>query len=143
MIRALQERDWETWNELWQGYLDFYRAQVDEQTSRQSFDRLCQRTSGMFGVIAHDQNGRASGFAHAVLHPSTWSASTYCYLEDLFVIEEDRGAGHGRELIEAVFAEADAQGASRVYWHTQEFNGAARSLYDQIGHPTSFIVYQR
>jgi len=38
---------------------------------------------------------------------------------------------------------AKAQGADRLYWHTQEFNGAARSLYDTLAARTSFIVYQR
>ncbi len=35
-----------------------------------------------------------------------------------------------------------ARGADRVYWHTQQYNGRARSLYDQVGHPTSFVVYE-
>ena len=34
-------------------------------------------------------------------------------------------------------------GAERVYWHTQEFNGAARSLYDSVGQLTSMVVYER
>ena len=54
-----------------------------------------------------------------------------------------RGTGHGPALIEAVYARADALGADRVYWHTQEYNGAARSLYDQVAHRTSFVVYER
>ncbi|HEU0317849.1 MAG TPA: GNAT family N-acetyltransferase, partial [Solirubrobacteraceae bacterium] len=67
----------------------------------------------------------------------------YCYLEDLFVARAARGGGAGRALIEAVYAAADARGADRVYWHTQEFNAPARSLYDTVGRRTSFIVYTR
>jgi len=34
------------------------------------------------------------------------------------------------------------RGAGRLYWHTQEYNGRARSLYDQVAHLTSFVVYE-
>jgi hypothetical protein len=30
-----------------------------------------------------------------------------------------------------------------VYWHTQEFNGRARSLYDQVAKRISIVVYER
>ena len=38
---------------------------------------------------------------------------------------------------------ADAHRAERVYWHTQEYNAPARSLYDQVGRRTSFVMYER
>ena len=85
----------------------------------------------------------ALGVAHVVTHPSTWSATRYAYLEDLFVGPAARGTGVAGALIEAVYARADGLGAGRVYWHTQEYDGAARSLYDQVGHRTSFVVYER
>jgi hypothetical protein len=37
---------------------------------------------------------------------------------------------------------SDTRGAGRLYWHTQEYNGRARSLYDQVARVTSFIVYE-
>lgn len=143
MIGALGEGDWKEWSELWRGYLDFYREELDEQTTKSTFRRLCERSGGMFGLLARDESGSATGLAHAVVHPSTWTSASYCYLEDLFLARDGRGAGHARELIEAVFKEADALGCTRVYWHTQEFNGPARSLYDKVGHRTSFVVYER
>jgi GNAT superfamily N-acetyltransferase len=143
MIREVREDDWEAWIPLWRGYLDFYRAQLDEQTTHATFLALCAKSAGMFGLLAHDEDGRAVGLAHALVHPSTWSTSGYCYLEDLFLARAARGGETAQLLMGAVFAKADALGATRVYWHTQEFNGAARSLYDQVGHRTSFLVYER
>ena len=35
-----------------------------------------------------------------------------------------------------------ARGSDRLYWHTQQYNGRARSLYDQVGRSTSFVVYE-
>jgi GNAT superfamily N-acetyltransferase len=54
-----------------------------------------------------------------------------------------RGRGVGAALIEAVYAAADAAGCPSVYWLTQEFNSAARQLYDRIGTLTPFIRYNR
>jgi hypothetical protein len=45
--------------------------------------------------------------------------------------------------MEGVYAEADRRGVGRVYWHTQQYNAPARSLYDSVGHATSFVVYER
>jgi GNAT superfamily N-acetyltransferase len=81
--------------------------------------------------------------AHVVFHPATWTTGTYCYLEDLYVSREGRGSAAGRLLIEGVYAEADRRGSARVYWHTQQYNAPARSLYDVVGNATSFVVYER
>jgi hypothetical protein len=34
-------------------------------------------------------------------------------------------------------------GADRIYWHTQQYNGRARSLYDTLATATSFVVHER
>jgi GNAT superfamily N-acetyltransferase len=83
------------------------------------------------------------GLAHVLFHASTWSPTSYCYLEDLFVTPSARQQGVGRSLIEATYAAADARGCTRVYWTTQEFNYRARALYDQVATKTPFIRYQR
>ena len=96
----------------------------------------------MFGFVA-ETDGELKGLVNALVHPSTWTTSCYCYLEDLFVDRDSRGGHIARELIEAVSTEATARGAAHVYWHTQQYNGAARSLYDQVARLTSFVVYER
>lgn len=142
VIRPVEAGDWEGWRAQWEGYLSFYRHGLPEATTRVTFDRLCDRVDGMFGFVATD-GAEIVGLVHALTHPSTWSASTYCYLEDLFVAPAARGSGVARRLIEVVATEAKARGAERVYWHTQEFNGPARSLYDTVARRTSFVVYER
>jgi GNAT superfamily N-acetyltransferase len=143
MIRALAEADFSEWDLLWQAYLRFYRAGVSSDVTAATFRRLCDQADGLIGLVATDEEGALTGLAHLVFHPSTWSADPYCYLEDLYVAPAARGSGTARELLEAVFAEARRRGAARTYWETQEFNGAARSLYDQVAHRTSVVVYER
>jgi GNAT superfamily N-acetyltransferase len=142
MIRALETSDWNEWRALWQGYLDFYREPLPDHVTESAFRRLCQRSDGMLGLVAVGYDGAMVGFAHVVIHPSTWSATSYCYLEDLFVSRQARGGGFARELIEDVYRVARESGSTRVYWHTQQFNGAARSQYDTLAHNTSYVVYE-
>jgi GNAT superfamily N-acetyltransferase len=142
VIRPVADEDWEGWKVLWDGYLDFYREQLDEPTSRSTFVRLCRREDGMFGFVA-ETDGHLTGIVNALVHPSTWTTACYCYLEDLFVSKDGRGGHVARELIEAVATEATSRGAVHVYWHTQMYNGAARSLYDQVARLTSFVVYEK
>ena len=143
MIRALAAADFASWEPLWLAYLRFYRAEVSADVTATTFRRLCDQTDGMIGLVATDEHGELVGLAHLVFHPSTWSADPYCYLEDLFVVPAARGTGTARQLLEATFAEAGSRGAARTYWETQEFNGPARSLYDQVAHRTSFVIYER
>jgi GNAT superfamily N-acetyltransferase len=108
-----------------------------------TFERMCTAADGMFALVAVSADGRLVGFAHSVVHPSTWSLTGYCYLEDLFVARDARGGEAARSLIEATAAAARERGVTRLYWHTQQFNGAARSLYDTAGRLTSMVVYER
>jgi GNAT superfamily N-acetyltransferase len=141
-IRSLQPDDRAAWDPLWTAYLAFYRSELDVATTDSTFARLCEVDGELIGMLAVDASGQATGFAHLIFHPSTWSRSGYCYLEDLFVDPTVRGTGTAQQLIEASYAVARERGSEKVYWHTQQFNGRARSLYDTVAQPTSFVVYE-
>ena len=130
------------WLELWARYLDFYREEIPEEVTEATFARLRDRARGMVGLVATGADEAPVGFANLVFHPNTWSEEGVCYLEDLYVDPQARGGGVSRALFDAVFAEARARGVEKTYWHTQQFNGAARSLYDTVGQLTSLIVYE-
>ncbi len=85
-----------------------------------------------------DDAGAAVGLANCVVHATTWSRQPKCYLEDLFVSPAARGGDLGRALLKAVKQAATDRGAPDVYWHTQQYNGRARSLYDVVGRPDVF-----
>jgi len=141
-VRHLLDADYSRWRDLWDGYLSFYRAQVTDEVTDQTFKRLRDGERGMVGLLAVDTDDSPVGLAHLVFHPATWSASDYCYLEDLYVDPSRRGGPAAGMLFDAVYAEARDRGTKRVYWNTQQFNGAARSLYDTVGRLTSFVVYE-
>jgi GNAT superfamily N-acetyltransferase len=141
-VRRLEDGDRESWLKLWAGYLSFYRAEIPGEVTEVTFERLRDGAEGMLGLVATASDGQPVGLAHLVFHPSTWATNGYCYLEDLFVRPSARGGDVSRALFDAVFAEARNRGSERVYWHTQQFNGAARSLYDTVGRLTSMVQYE-
>jgi GNAT superfamily N-acetyltransferase len=141
-VRPLEAQDFDAWLPLWNGYNSFYRNVVTVEVTENTFRRLHEGADGFFGLVA-EHDGGLVGLAHVIFHPSTWTTRSYCYLEDLFVAGTHRGSGAGRTLIEGVYAEADRRGADSVYWHTHSYNAPARSLYDQVAQPTSFVVYER
>jgi ribosomal protein S18 acetylase RimI-like enzyme len=142
-VRALHAGDRERWNELWQGYLEFYRYALPAEITDLTWRRLIDPAHPFQGLAVLSRQERLDGFVHFHVHASTWARVGYCYLEDLFVDPSGRGSGLGRTLIEAVYRAADEQGADRVYWHTENTNERAQHLYRQVAELTPFVQYRR
>lgn len=64
---------------------------------------------------------------------SVWTSSPDCWLEDLFVIEDARGSGLGRALVDAALARADEHGCGRIELDVNERNEPALALYRASG----------
>ncbi len=142
-IRQFEDSDKAAWLELWQGYLTYYKTTIPDAVTEETWARLRDADSGIYGLCAVDEDEALLGLVHFLYHPVTWSKLPRCYLEDLFTTHQARGRGVGRALIEAVYNAADAHGTDQVYWLTQDFNKAARSLYDKVANKTPFIKYAR
>lgn len=141
VIRPAQAEDRAQWDPLWQGYLEFYRASLDHRVTDELWRRILDPEHEFRGLVA-ETDGKLAGLVHYFPHPHTWYADPVCYLNDLFVSPAVRGSGIGRALIEAVVAEATRQGWAEVFWHTQEDNTVARSLYDKVtGGIDGFVKY--
>jgi len=143
LVRDVSRADEMRWRELFRGYTDFYNEVVPQAVVDLTWQRIVAGEDGMAGLVAVDGAGTVCGLANLVFHRSTWAADCYCYLEDLYADANMRGQGIGRALIEGTYALADARGASRTYWMTQDTNVTARRLYDRVGVLTPFVQYRR
>lgn len=142
-IRTLRESDRDQWATLWRAYLDFYETAVPDRIYDVLFSRLLGDDPRDFNALVAEADGRLVGLTHYLFHRHAWKEQEVCYLQDLFAVPDMRGRGIGHQLIEAVYAAADAHGVPSVYWLTQEFNHTARDLYDRVAVLTPFIKYQR
>ena len=143
IVRSLVTDDRTGWEPLWHGYLEFYKAHLAPEVSDLTFSRLTGGNEPMGGFAAVDDAGRLVGIVHWITHRSCWTVGDYCYLQDLFVAGDSRGAGIGRKLIEAGYDKARSLGCSRVHWLTHETNTPAMLLYDHIGDRSGFVQYRK
>jgi GNAT superfamily N-acetyltransferase len=142
VIRPVGKDERAAWDPLWKGYLAFYKATLAPGASDVAWQRFQDPDEPMFLLGAY-VDGKLTGIVQYLFHRSSWTPGNYCYLQDLFVAEGARGLGLGRALIEAVYEEAKAAGASRVHWLTQTTNTQARILYDQVADDSGFMQYRK
>jgi GNAT superfamily N-acetyltransferase len=140
-IRAVTVGDRALWEPLWKGYLDFYGKTLAQTILEHTWNNIVERKE-IHGLIAIDGVLGSAGLVHSLFHPSTTSVGGNCYIQDLFVLPSARKKGIGRRLISAVVENAKARGVAVVYWQTEEFNGAARRLYERVAKRSPFIRYQ-
>jgi GNAT superfamily N-acetyltransferase len=151
-VRCLERADRKQWQYLWRQYLPpaaasgrragFYLQPPPDEIVDVTFERLLDPDRQPHALIASKAD-RLVGFAHYLFHPSTWSQTQVCYLEDLYVDPDMRRAGVGRALMRALYAVADQANASAVYWLSQESNSVSRALFQTLAHRTDFIRYER
>ena len=73
------------------------------------------------------------GVAVLRFRPALWSQALDCYLEELYVVPDQRGHGLGRQLMEAAIDVAREAGAGAMHLGTSEDDVAARALYESLG----------
>src|SRR6476469_7729292 len=83
--------------------------------------------------LAFDESGAAIGVCQVRYRLSIWTGSDDAWLEDLFVVADARGGGHGRALAEAAFESARARGCKRIELDVNAKTGGAMRFYESIG----------
>jgi len=145
-VRPAGAADEAGWRRLWQLYCDFYAVAVPKDVTNELWRRIADGQAAINALVAETVPGAGRrpqliGMANYVLHPFTWGTEMICYLEDLFVAEDYRGAGAGKAMIETLMGLARQNGWPRLYWHTHEGNVAARLLYERITPRDPFVRY--
>lgn len=140
LVRYPTFEDEDAWRKLWASYNAFYETSVVENVTAQTWRRILDTATSMFGRLAVVDRDIV-GFSVNVVHEGTWTVSHICYLEDLFVTPSWRRRGIGRLLIQDLVELARTNGWSRLYWHTRA-NNPARSLYDEFVKADDFVRYR-
>lgn len=89
------------------------------------------------------EGARPIGFALFFPHYSTWEGRAGLYVEDLFVVEPERGSGAGRALLAALARLAHDRGWRRIDLSVLDWN-PARGFYEALGmtHQEEWLTYR-
>lgn len=86
-----------------------------------------------FETLICERDGAAVGFALYFFTFSTFLARPTLYLEDLFVLPEERGRGAGRALLSALARIAVRKGCGRMEWAVLDWNTPSIGFYERLG----------
>ena len=85
-------------------------------------DRICE------ALVATNDTHQVVGFALFYTSYSTWKGRCL-YLEDFYVVENERKQGFGQALFDAVVAIAKERGVKRMDWQVLDWNHTALNFY--------------
>ena len=111
------------------------------------YERLSHKVTGteellgehLFGqrryaeVILAEAGGRTVGFALFFHNYSTFLARPGIYLEDLFVLPDERGRGYGKALLSCLARIAVERGCGRLEWSVLTWNEPSINFYKALG----------
>lgn len=105
--------------------VEIERASFSDPWTRESFASVARRPEVIFRVA--ELEGEVAGYLVA------WFAADEGELANVAVAAGMRGRGVGAALVDALLADAVAQGVNAVYLEVRESNHAARALYASRG----------
>lgn len=132
-IRVARPEDVPTIFSLIRGLAEYERL-ADEMVGTEELLR-----EHLFGArpyvetILAEAGGRAVGFALFFHNYSTFLTRPGIYLEDLFVLPEERGRGYGKALLTALGRLAVERGCGRLEWSVLNWNEPSIQFYKSLG----------
>ena len=133
MIRPARASDIPAIHQLIRDLAEYERS-LGEVTATE-YDLAAALLADQPALFAHvaDDGGRVVGFALWFLNYSTWGGRHGIYLEDLYVVPESRGHGHGKALLAELARICVERGYGRLEWWVLDWNAPAGRFYESLG----------
>jgi GNAT superfamily N-acetyltransferase len=85
-----------------------------------------------FAALIAERSGKPVGFALYTFNYSVWTAARGIFIEDIWVVPEERRGGVARALMVALARECSAKGYKRIDLNVLDWN-PARGFYERLG----------
>jgi GNAT superfamily N-acetyltransferase len=132
-IRPAERADVPVIAELIRGLARFEKLEHEVSMTQ---ERLAENLFGRHRyaeTLLAEEEGVPVGFALFFHNFSTFLAQPGIYLEDLFVVPEQRGRGVGRALLKELARLAVERGCGRLEWSVLDWNREAIGFYERLG----------
>ncbi|MFD1708885.1 GNAT family N-acetyltransferase [Siminovitchia sediminis] len=132
-VRTAVKEDKKELTELMYEYIvDFYqRPRPPIEKVQSLIDRLLEQKEGIQFVA--EKEGKLTGFATLYFTYSTTKADQITVMNDLYVIEEERGKGSAQELFKACESYSKENDYAHMSWITATDNFRAQRFYEKMG----------
>lgn len=136
-IRALNSADYDAWEPLFRGYLQFQQRRFDADNVAQLWQWLMQ--GEMLALVAVC-DGKLVGLAHYREMLSPLFACRAGFLDDLFIDSAYRGQHVAAQLMAELNVIARQKGWPFIRWLTHHNNYRGRAFYDKLTNKT-YMTY--
>ena len=106
---------------------------IPEDYHKKAFEELMRSDEYAEGYIL-ETDGKTVGFGLTAKTYSREAGGKVLWLEELFVLEEYRSCGLGKEFFAIAEADAREKGFARIRLEVEEENVRARTLYERLGY---------
>ncbi len=141
-VRDISSDDLADWRRLYNGYGDFYKVGMSDETAATVWSWLHDPQHPVSGLMAFDNDDNAIGLAHFRDMPSPLRGATIGFLDDLFVDPDSRGSGAADAILEKLAEIGKTRGWPTFRWITADDNYRGRGFYDRVSHKTHWVTYQ-
>ena len=141
LIRNIKSSDKEDWQELYHGYADFYKVEMNEIILGTVWNWLLNQQHELNGLVC-DIEEKIVAFAHYRKMPSPLRGKNIGFLDDLFVSPVFRGKKIGEKFILKLNEISKSNGWGLIRWITRSDNLRAKKLYDKVSNKTNWEVYE-
>ena len=141
MIRSLKIKDKEEWINLYKGYADFYKVNMNEDKLNTVWNWLHNSEHELNGLI-YEVNNKIVAIAHYRRMPSPLRGKDIGFLDDLYVDPDFRGRKIAEKLINKLNEISKEKEWGLIRWITRNDNYKAKSLYDRIAKKSTWDVYE-
>jgi GNAT superfamily N-acetyltransferase len=132
-IRHGERSDLPVIAELIRGLAKYERLEDQVTMTEEKLERALFGDRPYAETLIAEDGGTPVGFALFFHNFSTFLAQPGIYLEDLFVLPEHRGAGVGKELLQALAKLAVERDCGRLEWAVLDWNESAIGFYERLG----------
>ncbi len=139
-IRRARQGDADPIGVLWMRLLQDHAAMeprfgiADDALERWKNDFSHWVYDAQYSIFVAEQEGRIIGFVTASLWKPVpiYAQVEEVYLNELYVVEKERGQGLGRRLVEAVKAWAETLGVARLRIGVMAANAEGRAFWERL-----------